>query len=114
MKIYKYNDFKKLPAGTVFSYYEPCYFRELNIKTSGKEWDVDFVMADIVGAIENKSSEDYSEKCQRMELGESVKMDFDYGGREGMFDEKQLYAVYERADVIKLVETLQDTLSNNK
>jgi len=116
MKIVSRQDFMQLPSGTVFSYYEPIVFRGLYIKDSEPEKNYpDFSCSDLIGAIENESSDDFFEKCQRMEKGDSIPVDFEYSGREGMFDDQQLYAVYEKNDVEELIKRLQDTtpLSDN-
>lgn len=100
-----------LPAGTVFSYYYPCVFRGLYIKDSIPEPDYpDFSMSDLIGAVQNVSSEDWQVKCDQMELGASVPVDFESSGREGLFDDKLLYAIYEKEDVENLIKRLQETL----
>ena len=113
MKIVSRKEFMKLPLGTVFSYYEPCVFHDLNVKASDlKEgWEVDFLYDEIIGAIDSHSSEDRSDKCEAMERGESVPMDFESTGREGLFDEERLYAIYEKEDVEKLIDRLKMTLA---
>lgn len=59
------KELMKLPIGTVFSYYKPCVFNGLYIKDSGPEYEIDFTMSDLIGAVENSSSEDFGEKCDR-------------------------------------------------
>lgn len=113
MKIITRKEFVKLPAETLFSYYEPCVFTDLMVKNETWFFDgggSDFLTDSIIGAIENTSSDDFFEKCERMELGETVPMDFEFTGREGLFDEKQLFAVYEKEDVKKLIDRLQKCL----
>jgi len=111
MRIVTRKQFMKLPIGTVFSYYEPCVFRDLLIKVSDdKQWPTDFLYDDLIGAVKNKGSDDFSEKCRRMELGESLPVDFEYTGREGLFEDEQLFAVYEKDDVEQLIKRLQNTL----
>lgn len=105
----------QMPSGTVFSYYEPCIFRGLHIKDSAPEKGYpDFSMSDLIGAVENNSSGDFVDKCDDMERGESKSVDFEYSGREGLFDDKLLYAVYEKADVEKLIQRLQGTLATKQ
>lgn len=109
MKILTREQFMKMPQGTVFSYYEPCFFRGLHIKDSQPDkYHPDFSMSDLIGAVENTSSGDYSEKCELMENGASLPVDFEFSGREGLFDDKLLYAIYEKDDVNKLIRRLQD------
>lgn len=99
----------QLPAGTVFSYYRPCVFRDFCIKDSDPEPGYpDFSMSDLIGAVAVDSSDDFVEKCERMEKGEGLPVDFEYSGREGLFDEKLLYAIYEKEDVQKLIARLQN------
>jgi hypothetical protein len=111
MKIVSREQFMKLPAGTLFSYYAPCYFRDLAIKDSSPdEWGTDFIKSDLIGEVDSEGSDDFQEKCERMEKGESFPADYEITGREGLFDDKQLYAIYEKADVEKLIERLKNTL----
>ena len=103
----------EMPAGTVWSYYEPCIFRDLNIKDSAPEKGYpDFSTSYLVGAVEHNSSDDFSVNCARMELGESMPVDFELSGREGLFDDEQLYAVYEKTDIEKLIARLSATLNS--
>lgn len=100
-----------MPAGTVYSYYEPCSFRELEIKADEPgNYDNDWLFDSVIGAVANDSSGDFSEKCQRMENGESMPLDFEYTGRDGLFEDEQLFAVYEKEDVEALIKRLQKTL----
>lgn len=96
----------KMPQGTVFSYYKPCFFNGLYIKNSDENDEIDFVVSNLVGAVEVNNSEDFVEKCGRMEKGESLSTDFNFSGREGMFDNEQLFAIYEKDDVEKLIKEL--------
>jgi hypothetical protein len=108
MRIVSKKEFMKLPIGTVWSYYEPCVFRDLNIKVSDlSEWETDFLYDGVIGKIDVQSSEDFTNKCELMEKGESVPMDFEQTSREGLFDDDQLFAIYEKEDVEKLIIRLQ-------
>ena len=110
MKIINRKEFMEMPAGTVFSYYHPCVFQGLYIKDSAPEKGYpDFSMSDLIGAVENYSSEDFNDKCDRMEAGESLPVDFECSGREGLFDDELLYAIYETADIQKLITRLSNT-----
>ena len=45
------------------------------------------------------------------ETGDDVKMDFEYEGRDGMFDgDDQLFAVWSENDVQALINRLEETL----
>jgi len=116
MKILTRKQFMNMPVGTVFSYYEPHCFHELNIKASdlSQGWEVDFLFDPIIGAVKNNSSEDFTDKCEQMEKGSSVEMDFEFTAREGLFEDKQLFAVYEREDVKKLINRLEIAYNGNE
>lgn len=113
MKILTRKQFLKTPVGTVWSYYEPCVFRELNIKTSdSKDYENDFVYFGLIGEFDCKGSDDHSVVCQRMELGESIPASFEETTREGLFEDEQLFLIYEQEDVENMIKTLQDTLTS--
>lgn len=108
MKIVDRKTFLSLPAGTLFSKFEPDIFSDIRIKedTCG---DNDWFEQQIADAIECSGSENFADKCDRMVNGESVKMDFDCIGRDGCFDDDQLFAVWEQADIDALIARLQKT-----
>lgn len=106
MKIINRKAFLGLPANTVFSKYEPCCFENLCIK--GDTLPYDFTLQSIEDAIDCCGSEDFANKLDDAEKnGISLKMDFDCMARDGMFDENQLFAVWEKSDVVALIERLQ-------
>ncbi len=110
MKILSKADFLKMPPGTIFSVYQPCIFNGFSVKGNSIDDIGDFTEAGLIGNPWNDSSDDYVAQCSRMELGESVPIDVSYFGREGMFDDKMLYAVYEKEDIVKIMKVLVDAL----
>jgi hypothetical protein len=109
MKIVNREAFLKLPANTLFSTYEPCIFGDIAIK--GENCGTDFFRQNIRDAIENNSSEDFFAKLDHAQkTGASLAMDFEYEGRDGLFEEGQLFAVWEKADVASLIERLRRCL----
>lgn len=104
MKIVSYTELQALPAGTIFSYYEPCLFSGLHKK--GPPQRCDLVEADLIAPIACNNSEGFIDQCGKAEKGEDVPLDFEYYGREGLFNEKQLYAVYSGEDIAALVRAL--------
>jgi hypothetical protein len=108
MKILNRKQLMAMPAGTVFSYYEPINFNGLYIKSSEPDNNPDFFVQDLIGAVENNSSDDFFTKCEQMEEGASLPVDFEISGREGLFDDKLRYAIYEKEDVEKLIKILEE------
>lgn len=111
MRIVNRKTFLQLPAGTVFSKYSPCIFGDLSIK--GDTVSNDFLVQDIVGSIDSETDSGYYDKINASEKdGVSLKMDFDVMGRDGLFDDDQLFAIWERDDVIGLRDRLKDALDS--
>ena len=111
MRIMNRKDFLLLPENVVFSKFEPCFFRDLMIK-GGTILDdagigIDFYAQQINDAVECDNSGMFADILfSAVETGSSFEMDFDCQGRDGMFEEKQLFAVWERKDILKLVKRL--------
>ena len=108
MRIVNRKEFLSLPANTVFSKYEPDVFEGLMIKGAtifdGKT-AIDFFYDDIDGAIEVEGSSEH---------GVNVNIDFSSGGRDGCFENEQLFAVYENDDVRALILRLALCLDETK
>lgn len=114
MRIVNLDQFIAMPAGTVFAKYKPCYFEELCIKGDSIPQTKDFFYQQLVGAIDSTGSDDWSNQLfASQETGKSLKMDFHCEGRDGCFDPDQLFAVWERPDVLALIERLQVTVSDS-
>lgn len=112
MRIVNRKEFLKMPAGTVFSKYVPCAFDGLQIKVSepGDYGNADFDFDELIGALECVVGDEYGDNCEEMEKGASLPVDFEYTGRDGLFEDEQLFGIYEREDVEKLISRLIKTL----
>lgn len=112
MRIVDRKTFLALPAGTVFAKYEPFYFEELTIK--GDTWKDDFQVQAIADAVDCAGSSDFSIQLDMAErTGQSIPMDFYCMGRDGCFNEDQLFAVFEPADLAGLITRLQEALAQS-
>lgn len=106
MRIVDRKTFLAMPSGTLFSKYVPCVFENMQIK--GDSLANDFLYQQIVDAIDCRDSGEFAALLDDSERdGTSIPMDFDCQGRDGCFDEDQLFAVWERADVNALIERLK-------
>ncbi len=108
MKIVNLETFLSLPSGTIYSKYEPCCFDGLMMKGDSLMKTNDFIYQNLIGNIKAPSSEDFCCNCDKMEQGESVELDFDFMGRDGLFEEDQLFAIYENNDIKKLIKALKN------
>ena len=107
MKIVDRKTFLQLDKETLYSKYEPCYFSDLTIKCISNMSD-DFVTQGITNAIECDNGQEHIEILSNSEKnGTSFTMDFDCPGRDGCFDEDQLFAIWEKEDIEKLIERLK-------
>jgi hypothetical protein len=110
MRIVNLETFLALPGQTLYSKYRDETFGRLEIKTGiiGHE-TMDFISQAIVDAFEHNSSEDYRDKLESAwKTGVSLKMDFDFAGRDGLFETNQLFAVWEKTDIAQLIARLQE------
>lgn len=115
MKIVDRQTFLAMPAGTVFSTYEPVIFGPLMIKGetihggSGKA--IDFFEQQIADAVECDDSGEFMDVLEAARCdGGSFRMDLETESREGLFDDDQLYAVWEKDDLVSLIKRLKRCL----
>lgn len=88
----------KMPSGTVYSSYEPHVFGPLSV-FDGACGASDFFMANLTDDFGDDSTTMH-ETIAALERGEDVPLVFgECYGREGMFQESQLYAVWSAADL---------------
>lgn len=112
MKIINRTAFLALPAGTVFSKYRPCIFGELLIKGDTIN-ENDFYHQQIADAVKTAPGIDFSDLLlAAQENGNSIAMDFNCQGRDGLYDEDQLFAVWEEYDVSQLAYRLLDSIGD--
>lgn len=117
MRIVNRQTFLALPAGTLYMTYVPCAFGPLLIKgdtiygerITGAETPIDHweqgldTIGDSTG-----STQDIEILERAQQKGQSFRMDLNCESREGVYDDEQLYAIYEAADVDKLIVRLQE------
>lgn len=111
MRIVNLATFLTMRPGTVFSKYEPCVFGELMVKHESSESTCDFYcsgLANEVDSCELGEMIDLLETAQ--ETGSSVPLHFNTVSRDGLYEQSQLFAVWERADVEGLIGRLQAAL----
>jgi hypothetical protein len=108
MKILNRKQFLALPGQVLFSKYEPYVFGDIAIK--GETLGNDFYYQSIADSLEAIGVEFSETLFLAKETGDSIAMDFDCLGRDGCFDEDQLFAVWEEKDVRQLIDRLKQLL----
>lgn len=111
MKIVDRKTFLSLPENVVFSKFSPNVFEELQIKGETLTGVGDFYASDI--GSDASRVDDWREAFTNAKSeGMSLPMDFESICRDGCFDEDQLFAVWEKADIEGLIERLKKCVSN--
>ena len=111
MKILNRQQFLDTPAGTLFSYNDGDTFYDLNVKTSDKEhWETDFIFFNLIGSFEYKNSGEYDTVIDNLVSGASIPAVFYNTSREGLFDKEQLFLVYDKDDIAKMISVLLELL----
>lgn len=107
MRILNLKQFRALPEGVVFMKYTPSFFGSLQEK--GETWGSDFISAELTDNINCGSSEELDLILDKAEKDSnySITMDLECGGRDGFFEDEQLFAVYEQIDIDNLIEKLK-------
>lgn len=102
MKIVNLKEFLYLPAGTLFAKFSPVFFGELCIKgqNSGER---DFCVQTLLQVDGNDVD---MTLLNAMDSGESFVLDLDCQGGDGIYNDKQLFAVYEEQDAKQLITRL--------
>lgn len=116
MKIVNYEEFIRMPAGTIFAPYEPCIFKdEFAIKTdTGEEYEYHSEYFNTVlekrwifnGVMPLQPWLD----CEHTvpELGYQGDASYEiYDGSSVDYDEKGMFAILEEKDVLKLIDILK-------
>jgi len=103
MIIVSLEQFLKYPEGTIYSKYKPCLTDGLHVKADSLDTG-DFVCMGLIDPVAG----DHWEACQKMEQGEHVPYEQDDYGRDGMFDDEQLFMVYDQTDTDTMMRILRD------
>ena len=105
MRVVNRTDFMNLPDNTVFCKYRSCCMDDIKIKTGN--CGADFVCVDMKTPIGNEG-EDSIDAYFRLDGGESVPLDMEATGRDGFFDNNQLFIVFDKVDIKAMISALQE------
>jgi hypothetical protein len=108
MKIVNRETFLNMPPNTVFAKYKPCFFDELCIK--GETWHEDFWSQSLIN-IESDNSGEFIDILENARInGNSFRLDLDCEDRDALFEKDQLFAIFEKQDIVVLIERLKECL----
>lgn len=112
MKIVNLQQFLSLPENVLYAKFdgETFSFREISIK--GKTLTSDWWYQDLLEVSGNSSDEIDNTLSDAVEKGTSFSLDLDCVSRDGLYEDKQLFAVFEKEDVVSLITRFEKTITN--
>ncbi len=114
MRILKLDQFLKVPKATVFCKYNPCVFNDIRVFTGRSGLDEtsrDFVSFSLFDVKASDSDIHFEILLNAEQTGEPFKLDFSATARDGMFEDDQLFAVFDKEDVEGMIKVLQNSLA---
>lgn len=113
MKIVTTDEFMTYPKDTVYHEYGAIgQFGPLSIKGVTLQHDgenADWYFKELYGDLDIDDWNDEHEKYDQLKSnGEEFAFDFEIVSRDGMFDVDRMYAVYDVADIARLISKLSD------
>ncbi len=116
MKILRRADFLKLPEGTIFAKGKPWYFENLSIKADSlflEGGGNDFLCLSLPWVEASDSGQAMSRLDEMLETGVSYPMEDSYG-RDGCFDDEEVFLVLEEDDLLQLRGYIDTALQQQK
>lgn len=113
MKLIDRKAFLEMPNGTIYSTYEPCICDSLSIKISNvgdNDWS--YIPLDTISFINTEGSGDLYDKLLNLKPNDSIDTDISMNEsyRDGVFDKDEMFMVFSRDEVEKLIGVLTQTL----
>jgi len=110
MKILNRDEFLALPSGVLFCKYEPCIFDIIEIKGDSLNFEHggnDFFTRPLTGIYTEATGQDGGDPIlPEFDRGDEFRWCHNSEGRDGLFEDNQLFAVFDRVDIDKLIGQL--------
>lgn len=118
MKLYNKEEFLKLPSGTLFIFgpgwragsLEPA-FRSLNVKYGSMKNDFMYKALVDIDADSTETLMDIDERAQketlRYGISSDIPLELDCPTRDGLYDEKATYIVFDNEEIKAIIASLQ-------
>lgn len=117
MRIVDRNTFLAMPPETLFCKYQPCVMESILIKGDSIffEGGNDFFYQSIEDAVDCDDCGQMIDVLDSAQLhGTSFRLDLECQGRDGCFDDDQLFVVFEQYDVEMLINRLLRCLTHHR
>lgn len=119
MKIINRLEFLKLPSGTVYCKYTPQIFGDLHVKACNPSdgWGNDWLYTSLTGEFDiegcGSSTHHHDTLVFAEDIGLEFKADYEVSGRDGLYEEDQLFCIYDKSDIVSLINKLQTIIQIN-
>ena len=116
MKLYKRKDFIKLKAPIIYSRVDDNRSEFMyGLFCMTENWDVDWIEQDLIGevGVPDDISDGFVALLYQINLRDSFKeftTDLECSGRDGMYDDDDVFVVWDKTDITKLRDYLNDCL----
>lgn len=108
MRVYKRDDFLKLPAGIIFSQGNKWCFQDISVK--GETLTNDFMYMDFCTLEAQNSDMLFTQLEDSLENGTSYTINESYT-RDGYFDDQDVFLVFEKDDISKMEGLLNESMT---
>lgn len=111
MRIVGFKEFMSLPEGTVFAKYSPCIFDGTCIKMENCG-EGDFFYSDLSTGFWNCGTDMLFDLALEMESDPAFTSPLCFSSqmRDGIFNEQQMFAVWDKSDIITMIARLTECL----
>ena len=100
MKVVNRKEFLAMPAGTLYTEFKPCYANGFAIKHDTLDNGDDWFYTELI------ASSVVCDGLVEMNDGKELPYDSNWQGRDGGFDQDQLFIVYSPVDIQMFADTL--------
>ncbi len=110
MRIINREEFLKLPSGTVYCKYDPCIFREVQVKACNTANQSDWYSYDLF-SLGAKTGYHLNDTLDSMEKDSNLEVktsNVPLLCRDSLFEEDQLFAVFSEEDIERLIKALTE------
>lgn len=120
MRLHKREDFILLPAGTIYSRvnYSHEIMEGLFCKTSGNDYGNDWVEQNLISEFGfpnniKDGQEAFDYVLNQRDSFQEFEADLHCAGRDGMFNNEDVFVVWNKNDIQKLIFYLQNIVDNS-
>lgn len=106
MKIVSRKEFLTLPEGTLFSKCKPVVFYGFSVRGNSENYENDFLYRDLI-TYEASDSNEFAQRFDEMLEDHASYPIEDAYGRDGCFNDEDLFLIYEADDLDELAAVIK-------